>query len=381
MKYKIVESFPNEFFYNKKAPFISIYQKTSRYAEDNKHDALVFKNLIRDIRSSLEEKYSKTEIKKLLDMLLKIEKDSLFWRDTLDGIALFATLDECIIYRLKKPVSTYAIVADSFHIKPLIKYFQFAQTYQILDIDGKSFQVFESDGYNLEKIELDDDISTTMEEILGKDYSDSYLTRGSYGGATKSVFHGHGGRKEEAEIDLEKFFRQADTIIYDNVSKASKLPLILLSPSRHHSLFREISNNIYLTNKSIVGTYELLGTTQVKKHIESSIRELFTEKTKNLIEQYNQLRTVEKSSDQLIEIVSASVDGRIEIIFIQENKMIPGKIDLITKKIKAKELTHPEVDDILDDLAQITLEKGGKVFILREEEMPTDSGVAAIYRY
>ena len=130
MKYKIVESFPNEFFNNKKAPFISIYQKTSRYVEDNKHDALVFKNLVKDIRSSLEEKYSKKEIKDVIDMFLKIENDSSFWRLTLDSIAIFATLDECIIYNLKKPITTLAVVADSFHIKPLIKYFQFQQKYQ-----------------------------------------------------------------------------------------------------------------------------------------------------------------------------------------------------------------------------------------------------------
>lgn len=381
MKYKIVESFPNEFFNNKNAPFISIYQKTSRYVEDNKHDSLVFKNLVKDIRSSLEEKYSKKEIKDVIEMLLKIENDSSFWRLTLDSIAIFATLEECIIYNLKKPIATLAVVADSFHIKPLIKYFQFQQTYQLLNIDGKSFQIFEGDGYNLENIELDDSIPKTMEEILGLDYTDSYLTRGSYSGVTKSVFHGHGGRKEEAEIDLEKFFRQADSIVYENISKLSKLPMILLSPSIYHSLFMEISNNVYLEKKPISGTFESLNQVQIKKHIESHIRELFNIKINKLIEQYNQLRSNEKSSDQLIEIVSAAVDGRIEVILIQENKIIPGKIDLITKKIKSKDLAHPEVDDILDDLAQITLEKSGQVFILKKEDMPTDSGVAAIYRY
>jgi len=39
------------------------------------------------------------------------------------------------------------------------------------------------------------------------------------------------------------------------------------------------------------------------------------------------------------------------------------------------------VDDILDDLSQITLEMGGQVYILDSETMPSKTSVAAIFRY
>ncbi|MCR3905761.1 MAG: hypothetical protein NUK62_01845 [Tenericutes bacterium] len=382
MKYEIVDTFPNDFFNNKKAPLISIYQETSRHLTENKRDALVFKNLVKEVEKSLLEKYDKKEIKPLVEMFSELENSSTFWSHTFDGIAIFASLDECIIYNLKKPINTFAVVSDSFHIKPLIHYFQIAKTYQILDLDAHHFQIFEGTPYHIEKIELDDKIPTTKDEILGTEKTDSYQTHGTYGGATgKSTFHGHGGKKDEVEIDLERFFRHVDHIVDENVSKQSKYPLILLAPSEYHTLFIERSNNQYLQSKAISGSYETLGKEETMKQIESFTKDILNQKINQLIDQYHQLRTKEKSTDQLIEIISAAIDGRVETLFIESNKMISGRIDPINKKMKTKALTNPDVDDILDDLAQYTLEKSGNVFILNKEDMPTDSGVAAIYRY
>ena len=39
------------------------------------------------------------------------------------------------------------------------------------------------------------------------------------------------------------------------------------------------------------------------------------------------------------------------------------------------------VDDMLDDLAELVLTKGGEVVVVPSERMPTDSGLAAICRF
>jgi hypothetical protein len=44
-------------------------------------------------------------------------------------------------------------------------------------------------------------------------------------------------------------------------------------------------------------------------------------------------------------------------------------------------LAHPEVDDLLDDLGELALKKGGQVVIVPQERMPTKTGIAAIYRF
>jgi hypothetical protein len=39
------------------------------------------------------------------------------------------------------------------------------------------------------------------------------------------------------------------------------------------------------------------------------------------------------------------------------------------------------VDDLLDDIAELVLRKGGEVVVVPSEKMPTPAGVAAIYRF
>lgn len=208
MKFKFVTTFPNDFFEDKTSPLISLYQETSRSLTENKKDALVFRNSIREVEASLKENYSSAKISPLIKMLRTIENDTMFWNNRLNGIALFATLDECIIYDLKKSPKTHAVVSDSFHIKPLLKYFQLSKNYQILDLSKDYFQILEGNIYDMSVKELDEEILTTESEILGDDILDPFFTAGTYGGSSgKAIFHGHGGKKEHQMKNTKRLFR------------------------------------------------------------------------------------------------------------------------------------------------------------------------------
>lgn len=45
------------------------------------------------------------------------------------------------------------------------------------------------------------------------------------------------------------------------------------------------------------------------------------------------------------------------------------------------EITLGQLDDLLDDLGERVLATGGEVVIVPTERMPTNAGLAAIYRY
>ena len=55
--------------------------------------------------------------------------------------------------------------------------------------------------------------------------------------------------------------------------------------------------------------------------------------------------------------------------------------DYAAGRIEPGDLTHPEIDDVLDDLGELVLKKGGQVVIVPAERMPTRTGIAAIYRF
>jgi len=221
-------------------PCISLYQHTHRYSPGNKQDPILFKNLIREIESSLRVKSKRIDLNSIMEPFYQIEKDKEFWINTLDGLAIFANFDKCIVYRLNLPVQELVVVADSFHIKPLVRIFQSVDKYHLLGLSHDDFTLYEGNRFKIDKIKLDPGTNRTIEEVLGKQHTEPYLTYGSYGDADgHAMYHGHGGRKDEVEKDIERFFRYVDRFVLDNYSKPTKLPLILVSLKEYHNIFKK----------------------------------------------------------------------------------------------------------------------------------------------
>ena len=107
----------------------------------------------------------------------------------------------------------------------------------------------------------------------------------------------------------------------------------------------------------------------------------FLEKTRVVVEKFNTAQANFNASSDIAQVAKAAVEGRISQIMIEADRIIPGKIDTETGVISTEELRNPQVDDVLDDLAEIVLSQKGEVVILTAHRMPGDTGCAAIFRY
>ena len=382
MTYEIVKEFPNDIIFEKVDPCISLYQPTHRYSPENKQDPIVFKNLIREIENSLKQKYQKNDLNSAMKPFYQIEEEKGFWNNTLDGLAIFANPNKCIVYKLHRPVQELIVVADSFHIKPLVRVFQSVDKYHLLGLSTNDFTLYEGNRDGFEEIEVDPEAHRTMEEVLGKQHTDSFLTHGSYGDTGgPAMYHGHGGKKDEIEKDIEKFFRYVDRFVLENYSKPSKLPLILVSLKEHHNIFKKISHNSYLMEEGIKGSYNSFEMEHLTEKAWEIIEPIYLEKTQNLVNSFENAKANSSGSNDLVQITSTAFENRVETILIESDKIIPGKIDYNTGKIELWNIKDPDFDDVLDDLAELVLKKRGEVVVLPKERMPSDKGVAAIYRY
>jgi hypothetical protein len=80
--------------------------------------------------------------------------------------------------------------------------------------------------------------------------------------------------------------------------------------------------------------------------------------------------------------VEFATDGRIGTLIVEADRRIPGHIDGRMPRREAALRDGPAVDgDILDDLAERVLKTGGQVIVAPLGSMPTDTGLAAIFRY
>lgn len=380
MSYRIVKEFPNEILYDRDEVCISIYQPTHRHSAGRKEDKIVFKNQIQKIEKSLANKYSKLEIEEILYPLYEIEKDNIFWNHTKDGIAILMNKDDCIVYNLDRPLKELTVVADSFHIKPLIRVFQSADMYYVLGVNRKTFKLFYGNRYGLNEIRFDDDTKVAIEDVLGDQYTDSYLTNASYGG-TGTMYHGHGSKKDEIDKDIEKYLRYVDRFVLDNYSNPAKAPLVLAALDEYQGGFRKLTHNRWLLDEGIKKDFESMSLENLRDESWKIVEKIYLDRTRVLIDRFETAKSKGLGGDDLAEIAKRAVENRIEMMLIESDRLLAGKIDLQTGEIIEKDLDHMDTDDILDDLTELVFVAGGEVVLLPKEKMPTDKGVAAVYRY
>jgi len=355
---------------------------THQLITNRKKDMLVFKNLVKKIELSLELKYFQNDTNQLIFKLKELENDIDLWDHAQDGLALFADKNEIMIYLIKKEVKELAIVSKSFHIKPLFEYFQFIETFNILALDIDAFAIYKANIHMIKSVHLPKTVKTTLTDVLGSDRTESYLTHGTYGGANdSSIFHGHGGKSDDRDIDRIKFFRYVDNEVLEHVSKPSGLPLILLAQKKNQFDFKKLSKNPYLIDTAIDGSMKDFSDSSILDFLRIIQNKRFNYELEDIINKYKTKQQYGSSSDQIIIILKAIIEGRVDVLMIESNKIIPGKINYEKSQIIQSKLNDPETDDLLDDMIEYALTKGTKCYILEKEKMPTTSGVAAIFRY
>ncbi len=366
-------------------PCLSLYQPTHRCHPDNQQDPIRFANLVKALEESLLQQYQKDEIRPLLEPFLALADDRDFWNHTLDGLAVLSAKGLFRVYSLQRPVAELAVVADSFHTKPLIRILQSADRYHVLGLNRQAIKLFEGNRDTLDEIEPAPGIPRTLTQALGEELTEPHQTVASYGGVgggQAPMHHGHGGKESEIDIDAERFFRAVDRTILEHHSQPSGLPLILAALPEHHYLFHDISRNPFLLPESIdIHPDALSSIDELRKRVWQLLEPRYLARLAVLVEAFGNARSKGLGDDELAQVAKAVVGGRVATLLIEARREVPGRINAATGDIEFDDLAHPEVDDVLDDLGALALKMGGQVVVVPTERMPTQTGLAAIYRY
>lgn len=382
---KITEKLIQELLQVEEAPCLSLYMPTHRHHPDNQQDPVRFKNLLKEAEQSMLQKYSSEETRKFLEPFEALLSSKNFWNHTKDGIGIFKSADKFETVKLPIDVEALVVVADSFHTKPIRKFLQSVDRYHLLGLSLHEIKLYEGNRHSLEEIDLKGDVDTTIEEALGSELTDEHITAASYGGASgesSAMHHGHGGKKNEVEIDAERFFREISSQIEENYSKPNDLPLVLAALTEHHHLFHEVSKNPHLQSEGVKINPFALDKDELAKLAWEAMEPGYHAILKAHGERFSQARANGKGSDDYKELAVAATEGRIDTLLVEADKIIEARITNLTTGItQKKDLDNPRVDDLTDDMGELVMKMGGKVVIVPAEKMPTDTGLAGIFRY
>lgn len=378
-------------------PCLSLYQPTSRHHPEKRQDPIRFVNLVKSLEQSLAQRYPRHEADGLLAPFRELAANAEFWRHTADGLAVLGARDQFHVYRLQREVPPLAVVADSFHTKPLLRIRQSMDRFQVLAINRKSVSLYEGNRDVLDEVVLAEGVPRTITDALGSELTEPHQTVGSYGavrgahshghtrhagGAHSAMHHGHGARADEVDLDTERFFRAVDRAILQHHSQRAKLPLILAALPEHHETFRRISHNPFLLPHGIdVHPSALASLDALRERAWTVLAPRYEARLRELADAFGTARAHQRGDDSLEAVAQAAVAGRVRTLLVDAHRQIPGRIHAQTGHISHGAFADPGVDDVLDDLGELVASFGGDVVVVPTEHMPTSTGVAAIYRF
>lgn len=368
-------------------PCLSLYQPTHRSHPENQQDPIRFKNLLKGLEQSLAEKYSKSDIESLMKRFHELGDNRDFWqKQMLDGLAILADEQEFQVFKLQRQPEEFAVVSDSYHLKPLLRLTQTQDRFQVLCITRSDVQMFEGTRDGLDQVIFADGFPEHIDDEIDEEAITRTISQYSYGLGPSNrqgqVMHFQGGRNEAVQTDKERFLGVVARALHSNISKAAQLPVVLVGLAENLSVFRKLNSNPYVLEQEIHIDPTSLTVAQLLDKAWAVVEPVAAKRVQEEIARFKQAHGTGLANGDLDRTLAAILDGRVETLLIDAEKRVAGKVNREERRVELLEdFSNPEAEDVLDDLAEMTLRRGGEVKIIASQYMPTDTGLASIYRF
>jgi len=363
-------------------PCVSLYLATQRAYPGSQQNPVLYRNLLGEVEGSLAQKYPASVSKPLLDKFRTLADDAHFWTHRTDGLAVLGSPDLFRVLDLHRAVPNRACVADSFHLKPLLRLAQSADRFQVLCLTGNRARLVEGGRAGLTQVDLGGGPPTVEEAPAGSlRFSGGEIALSAHPPGTWPGVRSTGGDTTEQVIDTERFFLLVDRIVWERHSRASNLPLVLVALPQNQVLFRKHSHNQHLLPAGVEGDADAFTPQQLCEAAWKVVAPRYQERVERLIDSFNVAKARRQGSDDLDEVARQAHIGRVGTLLLNADRHIPGRLDPGDGHPVQADPSSPDVDDLLDDLGEKVLRQSGAVLVLPAERMPSPTGLAAIYRY
>jgi hypothetical protein len=359
-------------------PCISILMPTHRHHPGTEQDPIRFKNLLKSAAALLESRAA-DDVRGLLDPIAALP-DSEFWRHQSDGLAIFRSKERMAHYRIPMELPERVVVADSFHVKPLLRFLQINRRYLVLVLSQKHVSLYEGTPYSFSPLDLGD-APQSLDELVSVERERSPLNVWSPGAGRGAVFYGAGAFEDSRKEDLARFFRAIDRALWETLRHESA-PLILAGVERHFPLYRESSRYPFLAAEGVAGNFDSASPEEIRDRVWPLASEIFQKREEEVLSLYASSAKRRLVVEELSTVARMAVRGRIRWLLVAEDAHVWGTLNRETGEISLSgTVQEGGGDDLLDDLAEAVLARSGDVLVVPKARMPGVEPAAAILRW
>ena len=306
-----------------------------------------------------------------------------FWNHGQDGLAVFAAADLFRVYQLPRSVPERTIVADGFHIKPLLRIVQSADRFHILGLNRREACLFEGNRDGVTEIDLVPGLGRMVTDMPIGDVDPALRATRVYestlGAPTTRL--GSDATQDVVDHDTDQFFRLVDQTVIARHSRPAGLPLLLAALPEYHHRFRAISQNPLLANVTIDVFPDAISQDALRERVWRAMLPRYLQRLDGLSDAFHVAKARNAATDDVRRAAEAAVAGRVATLLLDAERTIAGRLDGTTGAVMLDDIDDADVDDVLDDLGEQVLKNGGDVVVVPAERMPSSTGVAATYRY
>jgi hypothetical protein len=335
-------------FEHRAQPCVSVYMSTDPVSPGGPEDRARLRNLLRDAATRLARVHHADAVEGLLGPV--VEKVQRAWPPRGRGIALLRSPDLNVGFELPVEVPDVAVVAPTFHTKPLLSFLDRNQRYLVLALGARSVRLLEGSAAGLADVTAD---------ALAPE-----LTAAPAGA----------GRRWYAALDeAVRGFLGAD-----------EAPLVLAGAHERQEAYRAAAVFPRLLEGGIHADVDRLEAGGLHEEAWPIVCADQAEVERQAALHWLSFRGAGMATDVLSEVMEAAADGRVRLLLHREGTHLWGRMDPArgTFVLRAGEAElEPGDSDLIDDLCELTLVRGGDVVEVAAERMPTDVPVAAILRY
>ncbi len=359
---------------------LSIFMPTHRAGRDTQQDPIRFRNLLREAEGRLSAfDLRSPEVRGLLEPARQRLDDPAFWRHQSDGLAVFLSPETSRFYRLPLKLEELIVVADRFHVKPLLPLFTGNGHFFILALSQKQIAMLEGTRHSVDEVELEG-VPASLAEALGTDSFERQLQARTTGPGGAAVFHGHGALADEAKDRILRYFRLVDRGLRETL-REERAPLVLAGVEYLFPLYREANTYPYLADAGLPGNPEALRPEDLHAAAWAVVEPWFLQAQQAAGARYRQLAGTGRTSTVLDEVVRAAYHGRVDVLFVAAGAQAWGRFIPDTGSVDLHAEPEPGDEDLLDLAALQTILNSGTVYAVDPRRVPDAATLAAIFRF
>jgi len=367
---------------------VSIFMPTHRAGAEIQQDLIRLKNLLGETEELLMMGGLRgPEARGLLKPAQELVQHAGFWRLQSDGLAIFVSRDIFRPYRLPLDFGELVVVAERFHIKPLLPLLTGDGRFYVLALSQNEVRLLQGTRYSVGQIDLEK-VPDSLAEALKWNDPERHLQWHTQTGTTTdgrraAIFHGHGVASADDPKDyIRRYFRQIDDGVRD-LLRDERAPLVSAGVDYVLPLYREANTYQHLLEEGITGNPEELSAEELHRQAWAIVQPHFQRERKEAAAQYQRLAGAESelASNEVQEIVPAAYHGRVETLFAALGFQQWGSFDVDTNTVELRKEAKPGDDDLLDFAAAHTLLNAGTVYAVEAGKVPDGASLAAVFRY